>query len=70
MKVSDLKQRLQEVLEELEHYDDDREIRLKSNTYWCSSEYFACRQGFVDFDDMVEDECDYSDEESDDDDEY
>jgi hypothetical protein len=70
MKVIDLKKRLMEVLEELEHYDDNRNIRLKSNTYWCSNEFFACSQGYVDFDDLVEDECDDEDEGDEYDEEY
>lgn len=64
--VSDLKQFLQEMIENLEmNYDDDQELDLKGNTYWVkSSTFLGTREGFIDLREPVEAD---NDEEEDDD---
>lgn len=60
MKVKQLKEKLQDVLENLEVYDDDAEVKMYTNTYFVSGEYIGTRQGFIPLSEPVEeDEDDY-----------
>lgn len=61
MKVKELRRRLESMLDTLEGYDDDREVKMVSNTYFLG----ACRTfigisgydgGYVNCSDMVEDD--------------
>ena len=66
MTVKGLKAKLQRVLDELENYDDDQEVRMVSNTYFLGD----CRLflgvagydgGYINLDDPVEEDDDEED---------
>ena len=65
MKVKDLKKYLQNILEELNWYDDEQKIKTVNNTYFLSSKtnFLACHQGFIDLTEIVE--CKENDEDYD-----
>lgn len=48
--IEDLKNYLNEVLEELEDYDEDTEVEIKDNTYYLTNKnnFLATPWGFVD----------------------
>lgn len=49
--VQDLKDHLNQVLEELENYDDADEVKTYANTYWLGSSHFlATGYGFINLD--------------------
>lgn len=53
--VKDLKEFLQEQLDNLECYDDEEKLKLVSNTYFLGNQYcfLALENGYLDFDDPV-----------------
>lgn len=53
--VKDLKEFLQEQLDNLEVYDEEQKLQLVSNTYFLGNRYcfLACGNGYLDFDDPV-----------------
>lgn len=55
MKVRDLKQMLQNWLEDLDWYDEDNEVKLSANTYRMGNEFIATYNGFIDMNDPVKD---------------
>lgn len=68
MKVKELRNRLERILSDLEGYDDDREVRMVTNTYFLGD----CRTfigisgydgGYINCNDMVEEEDEYDEEE-------
>lgn len=69
MKVKELRRRLESMLDTLEGYDDDREVKMVSNTYFLGG---ACRTfigisgydgGYINCNDMVEEDEDESEDE-------
>lgn len=56
MKVKDLKEHLQNILDELDCYKDEQEVKTVNNTYFLSSKtnFLACPQGFIDLTEIVE----------------
>lgn len=57
MKVKHLKEKIQNVLDTLDQYDDDQEVKTVSNTYWCRGDFMSVgREGFVSLSDPVENE--------------
>lgn len=70
--VGDLKQYLEELLNDLEEFDDDMEIPTTTNTYFIHSSYFMQygRAGFIDLSSLYDNlsEQDEESEDGDDDD--
>lgn len=63
MTIGELKQKLENIIAELDDLDEDREAIIKNNTYWIKGNNFlATPKGFIELDVMVyeeEDEEDY-----------
>ena len=55
--VADLKQRLNEILNMLEDYEDGDKLNLQSNTYFCEGSDFMSwgNQGYIPFENPVRD---------------
>ena len=56
MTVQDLKSRLERIINELNCYDDEEEVRVSCNTYGMSNYgkgFLACREGFIDLSNPV-----------------
>lgn len=58
MKVKDLKEKLQRFMDDLDCYSDEQEVNTVSNTYFCSGEFIAVRDGFIPFGEPVKQEDD------------
>ena len=59
MTIAELKNYLQEVIDNLEeNYDDNQEVRLVSNTYFLrgATSILETRKGFVDLDNPIDEE--------------
>lgn len=54
--VGDLKQYFEELLNDLEQYDDDMEVPTTTNTYFIHSSYFMQygRAGFIDLANLID----------------
>lgn len=65
MKVSKLKQYLQNVIDELDEFNDDDQVHMVSNTYFIKgSNFISTHEGYVDLDNIrVDDSDDEEDEE-------
>lgn len=70
MKVKDLRELLEEKLEQLENLDDEAEIKMVTNTYFLHGAYHflgiaGYNGGYIDLDNLEEEviEEDYEDEE-------
>lgn len=47
--IKDLKNYLNDLLEKLENVDEEKELELKQNTYWCKGDFLSITgDGFVD----------------------
>ena len=55
MTIKQLKEHLQSVLDELDDFDDESEVRVVSNTYFLrgATHILETRQGFIDLDNPV-----------------
>lgn len=54
MTVSDLKDLLQQALDNLENYDDNQKLEIKTNTYWVRGDFISITgKGFVQLNDPV-----------------
>jgi len=68
MTVGRLKQILQDVIDELDSFEDNVNISMQSNTYFVRNAryFFGCNEGYLSLDDVYnaidEDEDDYDDE--------
>ena len=67
MKVAELKEILEDALHDLEEYDDDKEVRLVSNTYflgdcYCFLGISGYDGGYVNLNNPVEEDEDEEDE--------
>ena len=71
--VGELKEYLEELVETLEEFNEDTEVRTVSNTYFINSDCFLAygRQGFIDLGTLEDDleEAENEKDEDDDDDE-
>ena len=56
--IEDLKEHLQNILDELEDFDDDEEVVMVDNTYWLKggTHFLATTDGFIDLDHPIEEE--------------
>ena len=64
MKVSKLKQYLQNAIDELDEFDDDDQVHMVSNTYYLkSSNFIGTHEGYVDLDHIRIDASDDEEEE-------
>lgn len=62
LKVKDLKEKLQDVLDNLANYDDDQEVHTVCNTYWCNGDFMSVgSEGFVSLSEPVKQEDDDED---------
>lgn len=48
MTVAELKEKLQDVIDDLEMYDEDQEVNVSCNTYGLGSNFLATYEGFID----------------------
>lgn len=66
--VEDLKQYLQDIIDDLEaNYDDEQKVHFYQNTYWCSPNFLSIAgRGFIDFDNPVDDDDDDESDETED----
>lgn len=50
--IKDLKEHLQDILDDLEQYEDDVELEVVENTYWLKggTHFLATTNGFIDLD--------------------
>lgn len=55
MTVADLKRKLQRYLDDLDDYNESDEVKVSCNTYGMGNNFLATYEGFIDFDDPVED---------------
>jgi hypothetical protein len=64
MTIKQLKEHLQSVLDELDDFDDESEVRVVSNTYFLrgATHILETRQGFIDLDNPVRESEDDDDE--------
>ena len=55
MTIKQLKEHLQSVLDDLDNFDDESEVRVVSNTYFLrgATHILETRQGFIDLDNPV-----------------
>lgn len=55
MTIRELKEHLQSVLDDLDNFDDESEVRVVSNTYFLrgATHILETRQGFIDLDNPV-----------------
>ena len=60
MTIRELKEHLQSVLDELDDFDDESEVRVVSNTYFLrgATHILETRQGFIDLDNPLNEEDD------------
>ena len=66
MKVSKLKQYLQNAIEERDEFDDDDQVHMVTNTYYLkSSNFIGTHEGYVDLNDIQVDEDDEEENEED-----
>lgn len=64
MTVSDLKDLLQQALDNLENYNDNRELNIKTNTYYVRGKFISIPGvGFIPLNDPVDNDDDDEDEE-------
>ena len=64
MKVSKLKQYLQNAIDELDEFNDDDQVHMVTNTYFLnSSNFIGTHEGYVDLDNIRVDDSDDDDEE-------
>ena len=54
MTVADLKRKLQRYLDDLDDYNESDEVKVSCNTYGMGNNFLATYEGFIDFDDPVE----------------
>lgn len=56
--IKDLKEHLQNILDELEDFDDEDEVVMVENTYWLKggTHFLATTDGFIDLDYPIEEE--------------
>lgn len=71
MKVKELKRILNNALSTLKEYDDDRNVKMVTNTYFLGSCWYflgvsGCDGGYIDLDDPVDEDDDDYDEYEDD----
>ena len=59
MKVRDLISKLEDIIDDLNCYDEDDEIRVSCNTYGMGSNFLATYDGYIDLSDPVKEEEDY-----------
>ena len=60
--IKDLKEYLQEVLDNLDNYEEDEEVVVVENTYWLKggTNFIQTKDGFIDLDYPIEEEeCDW-----------
>lgn len=63
MTVSDLKDLLQQALNNLENYDDNQKLNIKTNTYWVRGKFISIPGvGFIQLNDPVDDDDDEEEE--------
>lgn len=55
MTVADLKRKLQRYLDDLDDYNESDEVKVSCNTYGMGNNFLATYEGFINFDDPVED---------------
>ena len=55
MTVADLKRKLQRYLDDLDDYNESDEVKVSCNTYGMGNNFLATYEGYIDFDDPVED---------------
>lgn len=60
--IKDLKKYLQAFLDTLENYDDQQELSIHNNTYFCGGEFLATYDGFIDLNWPVDEEDEEEDE--------
>lgn len=64
MTVSDLKDLLQQALDNLEKYNDNQKLDIKTNTYWVRGKFISIPGvGFIQLDDPVDNDDDEDEEE-------
>ena len=57
MKVKELKEFLQERLDKLKDLDENKEVKIQYNTYWCGPIFLSMgNKGFVDLEQFDNDE--------------
>lgn len=57
MTVKELKELLQDKIDMLDYqYEDEQEVRISCNTYRMGSNFLSTREGFIDFNNPVEEE--------------
>ena len=54
MTVADLKRKLQRYLDDLDDYNESDEVKVSCNTYGMGNNFLATYEGFINFDDPVE----------------
>lgn len=63
MTVSDLKDLLQQALDNLENYNDNQKLDIKTNTYWVRGKFISIPGvGFIQLDDPVDNDDDDEEE--------
>ena len=66
MKVSKLKQYLQNAINELDEFNDDDKVHMVTNTYYLkSSNFIGTHEGYIDLNDIRVDEDDEEENEED-----
>ncbi len=66
MKVSKLKQYLQNAIDELDEFNDDDQVHMVTNTYFLNgSNFIGTNEGYIDLDDIRVDEDDEEENEED-----
>jgi len=56
--IKDLKEHLQNILDELDGFEDDEEVKMVENTYWLKNRthFLATTDGFIDLEHPIEEE--------------